>query len=34
MYVGLVAILAFFTVAPLACDVGVWLYMRNGGGRR
>lgn len=30
MYVGFVAILAFFTITPIACDVGVWLYSKGG----
>lgn len=33
MYVGLVAILAFFTVSPIACELAEYLYTRQGGGR-
>lgn len=31
MYVGVLAILAFFTATPLACELGVWLFE---GGRK
>lgn len=33
MYAGLVAILAFFTVTPPLCELCIYLYNRNGGGK-
>lgn len=30
MYMGVFAILAFFTVTPLACELGVYLYSKGG----
>lgn len=33
MYIGIFAILAFFTVTPLVCELCVYLCNRNGGGK-
>lgn len=33
MYAGVFAILAFFTVTPIACELCEYLYNRNGGGK-
>lgn len=33
MYMGVLAILAYFMVTPLVCELAVWLYSK-GGGRR
>lgn len=31
MYAGVVAILAYFMIVPGICELGVYLYNRNGG---
>lgn len=31
--VGLFVILAYFTITPLICELGVYLYNRNGGNK-
>lgn len=31
MYVGVVAILVYFMVVPGLCELGAYLYNRNGG---
>lgn len=30
MYMGVVAILAYFTVTPVLCELGVYLYSKGG----
>lgn len=33
MYIGVFAILAYFMVVPGLCELGAYLYSRNGGGK-
>lgn len=30
MYAGLIFIVGYFMVMPLACELGVWLYSKGG----
>ena len=34
MYIGVFAILVYFMVVPGLCELGVYLYNRNGGKKR